>query len=196
MSLAEIKPGMTAEEFEALPDGVGYELVDGELKDRNVSALSSWVGGRLVKLLANHVDDNNLGWVFPADNGYQCFADKPRDVRKPDVSFVRADRLGIEGLEQGWLRVVPDLVVEVVSPNDLFYEVEEKIQQFLKAGVPLIWVVIPPTRSVRVIRRDGSTALLSENQELSREDIVPGFSCRVGDLFLPDLSQPPQSSNI
>ena len=77
------------------------------------------MGCRISKLLANHVDDNDLGWVFGSDNGFQCFADSPRTVRRANVSFVRADRVGLEELEKGWFRVVPDLVVEVIPPNDL-----------------------------------------------------------------------------
>ncbi len=185
MSLVATKPGMTVEEFEALPDGVGYELVDGELKNRNVSALSSWVGGRLLKLLSIHVDDNNLGWVFGADNGFQCFADSPRTVRKPDVSFVRADRLSAEELEKGWLRVIPDLVVEVISPNDYWDEVNEKVELFHRVGVPLIWVVGVKTRTIQITRQDGSFVSLRESDELAGETIVPGFRCRVAELFPP-----------
>jgi len=190
MSVVEAKTGMTVEEFNALPDGVGYELIEGDLKDRNVSALSSWVGGRLLKLLSNHVDDNSLGWVFGADAGYQCFPDSPRTVRKPDVSFVRGDRLAVEEIGDGWLHLVPDLVVEVISPNDLMYEVEEKIEQYRAAGVPLIWVVVPPIRSVRVIRGDGSSVTIREGDEFLGENVVPGFRCQVADLFPPRPAAP------
>jgi len=197
MSLVATKPGMTAEEFETLPDGVGYELVDGDLRarhghnaGRSMSSLTSWVGGRLMIRLGGFVETHNLGWIFPADNGYQYFPDQPRTLRRPDVSFVKLERLKADEIRDGWLRDVPDLVVEVVSPNDLFYEVEEKIAEFRRVGVPLIWIVIPPVRSVRVIRADGSSSLIGEGEELLGEGVVPGFACRVADLFLPTAPSP------
>ena len=86
-------------------------------------------------------------------------------------------------LTDGWLRIVPDLVVEVISPNDLAYEVDEKIEMFLKAGVPLIWVVNPDVRTIRILRADGSTAILREGDELSGESVLPGFTCPVASIF-------------
>ncbi len=190
MSIAVEKIVVTPEELLAWSDATGIELIDGVLKERTVSSLSSWVGGRIFFKLSLHVEANELGWVFPPDSGIQCFLDAPRTVRKPDVSFVKIDRLKSEEIRDGWLRVVPDLVVEVVSPHDLSYEVEEKIEMFRRAGVPLIWIVIPPTRSVRVIRADGSSSLIGEGDELLGEGVVPGFACRVADLFLPTAPSP------
>lgn len=191
MSIATGQALVTPEELLAMPNSVDFELVDGELKGRSMSSLSSWVGGRTFQRLGTHVEIHRLGWVFPADSGYQCFPASPRSVRKPDVSFVRLDRLSADEIRDGWLRVVPDLVVEVVSPHDLFSDVEEKISAYLDAGVPLIWIINPPTRSVRVIRGDGTTTDLRKAGELSGEQVVPGFLCPVGDLFPPRPSPDP-----
>ena len=185
MSVALEKSVVTPEQLLAMPDGKDFELVDGELQERAMSTLSSCVAIRLIIRFGMYVEVEGLGWVFDSENGYQCFVDSPRTVRKPDVSFVRADRLGVEEIGDGWLRLVPDLVVEVISPNDLMYEVEEKIEKYRAAGVPLIWVVVPPTRSVRIIRGDGSSSTIREGDELSGEGVVPGFRCRVADLFPP-----------
>jgi Uma2 family endonuclease len=67
-------------------------------------------------------------------------------------------------------------------PNDLFYQVEEKVGEWLEAGVRLLWVVNPNKRHVRVYRADGSDTLLGEEDELSGEDLVPGFRCRAGQI--------------
>ena len=75
--------------------------------------------------------------------------------------------------------------MEVVSPQDTTYEVEKKLEEYRRAEVPLIWVVILPTRSVRIIRGDGSSTLIREADLLTGESIIPGFSCRVADFFLP-----------
>ena len=190
MSIAPARSEVTPEQFLVLPDAIGFELVDGEIRERPMSSLSSWVGTRLVIRLGSFVEARNLGWVFSSDNGYQCFPDSPRTLRRPDVSFVRLDRLAAEEIQDGWLRVVPDLVVEVVSPNDLSYEVEQKLEEYLRVGVPLIWVVFPPTRSIRVLRGDGSMTILRNGDELLGEAIIPGFQCPVVDLFLPVSFQP------
>src|SRR5579864_1637883 len=117
----------TAEELLAMPEGVRFELVDGQLVERNGGAISSWVGGILYHFLIAHCLRKNLEWVWPADNGYQCFPGHPSMVRKPDVSFIRRGRLPDERLPEGFLTIPPELAVEVLSPNDLAYEVDEKI---------------------------------------------------------------------
>ena len=78
------------EDLLAMPDEKSYELIDGELVERNMGVLSSWVGGRLYRRLDEFVEDQKLGWVFPADAGFQCFPGSPRTVRKTDVSFIRS----------------------------------------------------------------------------------------------------------
>ena len=176
---------ITPEELLALPDSKNYELVGGELRERAMGVLTSAVAIRVSSRLFNHVDANQLGNVFDAENGYQCFPDSPKTVRRPDVSFISIERLKNEELGDGWAKIVPDLVVEVLSPNDLIYEVEAKLAEYRRVGVPLIWIVAPPTRSVRVIRRDRSIAEFDAGDILSGEDVVPGFSCRVVDLFPP-----------
>ncbi|HEX8203442.1 MAG TPA: Uma2 family endonuclease [Isosphaeraceae bacterium] len=175
----------TPEDLLALPDEKDYELVDGNLVERNVSLLSSWVGGRLHIRLGAFVEDNDLGTVWPADNGFQCFPDAPGKVRKPDVSFIRRERFSTDDLIEGYLRIPPDLVVEVISPNDLAWEVEAKVDEYLRAGVRLVWIIDPHTRTVRIHRDDGTASRLRPEDEISGEDVIPGFRCAVRDLFPP-----------
>ncbi|HEU4754238.1 MAG TPA: Uma2 family endonuclease, partial [Armatimonadota bacterium] len=112
----------------------------------------------------------------------------PRDVRRPDVSFIARGRLPGEQLPKGHATVAPDLAVEVISPNDLFYEVEAKIGEYLEAGVRVVWIVNPQERSLHVYQGDGSTARLQETDTVSGEDVLPGFTCEVGSLFPPRAS--------
>jgi len=183
MQLLNEQGTYTAEDLLTMPEGDQYELVDGRLVETHMGTESSFVGGHLCRLLGNHCDAPARGWVFPADTGYQCFPGRPNLVRRPDVSFLRLGRLPNEELPEGHLRIAPDLAVEVVSPNDLYYEVEEKVREYRTAGVSLIWIVIPPTRTVLVRRLDGTAAEVGENGELDGEQVVPGFRCRVADLF-------------
>lgn len=169
----------------SMPDSNGFELVDGQLVERNMSAQSSWVGARLNRLLGNHCDASASGDVFQADCSYQCFPDAPEKVRRPDGSFIQRGRLPKEQFEHGHVRIAPDLAIEVVSPNDLAYEVDEKVEEYLQAGVRLVWVVNPETRIVEVHRADGTVSKLHEHETISGEDVIAGFSCKIGDLFQP-----------
>ena len=169
----------------------GFELIDGVLVEKNVSLESSWIGGQIFRLIANYSQEAGVGWAFPPETGCQCFEDSPRTVRKPDTLFVKAGRMGWDQVGEGWLRITPDLVVEVNSPNDLAEHVELKIERFRRAGVPLLWIVSPSARTVRVLRADGSSATLREGDQLSGEDIIPGFVCLVSSIFPPQTPATP-----
>jgi len=181
----------TPEDLLAMPDGKSYELVGGQLVERNMGAESSYVGGELYFRLRLHCRDRELGLVWPADNGFQCFAHEPGLVRKPDVSFVRHGRLPGDKPPEGWVQIHPDLAVEVVSPNDSFDKLEEKLDDYEKAGVPLVWVISLKSRRIIVYRSNGSVSRLREDDDLSGEDVIPGFRCPIREI-LPPRPQPPQ----
>jgi Uma2 family endonuclease len=183
MSIAEIKRDVTPDELLAMPDAVNFELVDGELVERNMSVLSSLVELRAGRLIGNHCEDKSLGGVFGSSLGYQCFPDHPRKIRKPDVSFLSAERLTPDLLAEGYCPIAPDLAVEVISPGDLAHEVVEKIEEYLSVGVRLIWVIDPEARVVDVYRLNGPISRLRETDELDGEAVLPGFHCPVKTLF-------------
>jgi len=173
----------TAADLRALPNEKDYELVDGHLEELHVGVLSGLVGARLFLLLGTFCQHRNLGAVLGMDFGYQCFLDDPEKVRKPDVSFIRAERM--TGIEASWAycRIAPDLAAEVISPNDLTYDVSRKVDGYLAAGVRLVWVLDPSNRSVAIYRQSGAYSLLSSTEELTGEDVVPGFRCQLSELF-------------
>ena len=183
MSIAEV--AYTPEDLLTMPDGDNYELVDGQLVERKMSEESSWIGGRIFSRLAAFVESRDLGWAFPEGTAFQCFGDDATRVRRPDASFIKKSRKPAGPSQRGHGRVAPDLVVEVVSPNDLFQEVDEKVDEWLAAGVQLIWVINPRGRTVTVIRPDANLHKLTERDELRGEPVLPGFACRVADLLLP-----------
>ena len=98
-------------------------------------------------------------------------------VRKPDVSFIRKGRLPGDAIPKGWVKIAPDLAVEVISPNDTAEDLEEKLEDYQKAGVPLVWVIYPERRMARVFRQGSPPVVLGEDDELSGEDVIPGFRC-------------------
>ena len=178
--------GYSPEDLLLMSDDELYELVDGQLLKKSLSGLSSWVGAEVGSRLGNFVVEHQLGWVFGSDTGYQCFADAPDKVRKPDTSFVAQDKLP-NGPTDGHLRVVPDLAVEVTSPNDSLRDSDRKVEEYLAAGVRSVWLIDPNVRIVQVIRADGTTQRLRDPDELTEPNILPGFRCYVRD-FLPPIS--------
>ena len=173
----------TPEDLLNLPENVQFELVGGQLVERNMSQESSWIAGELHRRLANHCEATGLGWAFPADAGYQCFPDDPGKVRKPDVSFVRNEVIARFGMPAGYARFAPDLAVEVVSPHDIIEALSEKIDDYFSAGVRLVWVIDPLARKAFIHRPQGRGLILPEADELDGEDVVPGFRCPIGELF-------------
>jgi Uma2 family endonuclease len=187
MTTAAPKAVLTPEDLLNLPDAVNYELVDGQLVERHMGSESSAIGAAIAAVLFTFVKQRRAGHVFNTECGYQCFRDTPNKVRKPDVSFIRSGRLPDERIPQGHTKIAPDLAVEVISPGDLAYEVDEKVQEYLDAGVRLIWIVNPKTRSVRIHRPQnapqGAISALSEPDTISGEDVLPGFECKVREFF-------------
>jgi Uma2 family endonuclease len=185
-------PEVTPEDLLRMPDGgKGYELVDGQLKELNVSAESSHVAGEMLFALKAHVRPTGLGYVFPADASFQCFPDAPKKVRRPDVAFVARGRLSDETYRQaGHCPACPDLVVEVLSPNDYAAEVNRKIREWLAAGVRLVWQVDPDAKMVFCYGPGKDDASIRyEDDTLTGEPVLPSFAVRVADLFR--MPQPP-----
>lgn len=184
----------TPEDLLSMPDGKSYELVRGRLVERNMGAESSEVGGNLYFLLRLFCGEHGLGIVWPADNGYQCFPHDRGLVRKPDVSFIRRGRLPGDVSPKGWIKIVPDLVVEIVSPGDTAEDLEEKLRDYHQAGVPLIWVVYPKTRKARIFRNDGPPTELEEDGILTGEEILSGFHCPLREILPRAASVEPNQS--
>jgi Uma2 family endonuclease len=176
----------TAADLLLMPDGDRYELVVGQLVERKRGLWSSYVAGLVHGLLHSFCHGKGVGWALAGGIGYHCFPDAPQNVRKPDASLLRKARMPLDrAFEEGFVRVAPDLAVEVISPNDKAYEVDEKVQAYLRAGVRLVWVINPDARTVKVHRQTDVGVILRESDELTGEDVLPGFSCAVSELFLP-----------
>jgi Uma2 family endonuclease len=175
---------VSPEELLAMPEGKHYELVDGLPVEQTMSLLAGLVEARLTQILAAYCEGTRVGWVLSSACGYRCFSWKPRQVRRPDVSFIARERLPSESQwSEGYVTIPPDLAVEVTSPSDEVYDLEEKVEEYLRAGVQLIWVIHPEIRVIQVIRGDRSGSRLQVGDELSGEDVVPGFRCPVASVF-------------
>lgn len=174
----------TPEELLEITDRPMPELIDGQLVERPpMGQKSDAVAARILRLIGNYVDAHQLGVVNGAQGSFQIFPDDPRKVRIPDASFTRRERLPNGHVEEGHGKIAPDLVIEVVSLNDLAIDLLAKIHDFVKVGVPLIWVANPETHDVFVYRADGTGAILMNSDVLDGGDVLPGFRCPVADLF-------------
>jgi Uma2 family endonuclease len=174
----------TAEELLKMPkDGFRYELVKGELKKMSPAGIEHGaVAVNLTIILGQYVKANQLGIVCAAETGFKI-ASAPDTVLAPDISFVRGERIPESGLPKAFWPGAPDLAVEVVSPGDARKEVAKKVEDWLAAGARAVWVVNPKLRSVEVHRPAAAALMLDETDELDGQDVVPGFRCRVAEIF-------------
>lgn len=184
MTVAELTRPITPEDLLLLPDNSTMELVDGQIVEKNVSAESSRIEGLFSFRLQAFLLQHPVAEVYPASLGYQCFEDSPDKVRKPDTTVISLDRLKkLSDPDPGYMPIVPDLAIEVISPNDMVYKVDEKVREYLDAGFPLIWVADPKARTVTVHPLNGRPVIFTADDELTAEPLLPGFRCKVADFF-------------
>jgi Uma2 family endonuclease len=173
----------TVEEFEALPDTRGYELLDGQVTEKPMGSESGRVTANLIRLLGGFVWQHKLGNMFDTEGGYVLFPERPNRVRKPDASFVRKGRFATDNFPDGYPRMVPDFAFESVSPNDTAEELMQKVEEYIRAGVGLTWVAYPKARVVLAFRPDGSVQRFAATDPLRADDLFPGFACQTEELF-------------
>lgn len=176
---------LTADDLLAMPDDGfhRYELRRGELIAMVPPGFEhARNSDNLRDLLAPYVREQRLGRASSSECGFRLTSD-PDTVRAPDVWFIRAERLGEVGEPIGYWPGAPDLAAEFVSPSDTAEEVQEKVADYLAAGARLVWVVYARRRQVVVWRADGTTAVLGADDTLAGEDVIPGFACRVAEIF-------------
>jgi Uma2 family endonuclease len=182
-------PRVTPDDLLAMPDEKLYELVNGELVEKPMGFREIAIANSISRLVSDYALPRRLGTSY-VEATIQCFADEPGKVRRPDVMYLSRGRQPAEPLPEGHCRVAPDLAVEVISPHDNYYEVEGKVDEYLSAGVRLVWVVEPPSQTVRVHRADGSVADIRASGDITGEDVIPGFRCRVASFFADALAEP------
>ena len=175
---------LTAEDLLRLSSqGVKGELIRGVLRETvSVGRVHARIAIRIGGEFDRHVRRNRLGQVGGSDGGV-LIERNPDTVREPDVYFVSAERLPLDDQSDGYLEVVPELVVEIVSPNDAQQDVREKIEMWLEHGVSMALEVRPATRTI-VIHRPGAPAVaLTSNDVLDGGDVLPGFSLPLSEIF-------------
>lgn len=173
----------TPEQLLALPDSKGLEIVRGKLVENKMGAESSELAIVLASMLFQFVRERKLGRVFGPDTAFQCFPHDPTMVRKPDVAFLSYEQWPATKRIGAHIPVAPELAVEVLSPNDVIKEVNEKIDDYLKAGVEVIWIVNEFRRYVEIHTPNDPPRIATVQDALICEPILPGFHCSVGEIF-------------
>lgn len=111
-----------------------------------------------------------------------CF-DRTNHGRRPDVIYISRSRYPDQQIPGGDIHIPPDLVVEVLSPANTGIEVQQKIDEYLAAGVKLVWIVNPADRTIRVYRDDGTTRGFRDSDTIQDEPLLPGLRLRLADVF-------------
>ena len=132
--------------------------------------------------ILSFVRPRRLGRVAGTDTGVRL-SRNPDTVREPDLAYFSAQTLPLDERPFGYYEVIPDLVAEVASPNDRPQEVHDKCHMWINAGVPMVLEIQPESRSIRIHRTDQPIVTLTEDNVLDGGDVLPGFSCQVGELF-------------
>lgn len=185
---AREKP-LTVEEFDLLAEpieGGKVELVDGRLARMTpVSGEHGALQARIAAALIAHADRERSGQVF-VEAGF-LLSRRPDVVRAPDVSFVAAERVpDRQARRRGSLHLAPDLAIEVTSPTDNDSDVHRKVEEYLAAGTPRVWVVRPEWRSVTIHRPGGDAHTYHAGDTLTSDDAgfgAPGFELDLAALF-------------
>jgi Uma2 family endonuclease len=173
---------VTADELLSMGDIGRCELIYGELVMMSpAGAEHGVVAGRIFRLVAQFVEDHDLGVTFAAETGFKLASD-PDLVRAPDVSFVRRERLA-GGVPKGYFQGAPDLAVEVVSPDDSRRALAEKVNAWLAHGSSSVWVADPSKMAIEVHRAGGARTRYELNQSLADAELLPGFSLSLQRVF-------------
>ena len=167
-------------------DEVLYEIIDGQrIGLPPMSVLSVWIASQLLTYIGTYGRTQDLGRVLsealfhlplPADRN-----------RRPDLAFVSYQRWAknrpLPPLDNAW-NVLPNLVVEVVSPTDRAEDLLQKVAEYLDAGVTVVWVIYPRCQQVYVYESSTNVRALTRADELDGGTVLPGFRLQLGELFL------------
>lgn len=171
---------LTAEEYYEMEDpGYPTELVRGEIVEMNQPGFRHGrICTRIGRFLDEFAETHDLGQVASNDSGVITERD-PDSVRGPDVAFFSYDRIPKGEDPAGYPETLPELAFEVLSPDDRWPLVEEKLGEYLAAGVNYVVVVDPATVTMQVYTNEGCVGELDADDEFSLPDVLPGFSMTV-----------------
>jgi len=173
-----------------------YEVINGEIVEvEPMSGYAGWVANRLNAKIIVHLERKSTGQTLVEVMFRIPLMEDQGRHRIPDLAYLSFDRWPADRPVPFYgnpIDVVPDLAVEVVSPNDIHEEVVEKVHEYLRAGVRLVWLVMPKQQQVIVYRSLKDNRTLDASDILDGGDVLPGFEVNVGSLFPPIAPEPPR----
>jgi Uma2 family endonuclease len=188
MATAEASKLITTEQLLAMPDdGVERWLIRGQLREKAMTYRNRWHSramARIARFLDVWLDKQPepRGSVLVGEAGVRLRRD-PDTTVGIDVIYVSPEVAARHPDDTTIIDGAPVLAVEILSPNNTVEEIDEKIEQYLKAGVSLVWIVDTRDRTVTIYRPGQEPEFVNARQELSGEPELPGFRVRVADLF-------------
>jgi len=153
-----------------------YELIDGEQRQKAVDIAALLIATQICKELDRIYSPEAFAIPEPM---LRCFG-RSNHALKPDVAFIWRHRLPEGQSPSGDLTIAPDLVAEILSPSTNW---DEKLNEYLASGIPLVWIVNPDRKTIRIYRNDGTTKVFAATDTIANEPLLPGFSLVVGDIF-------------
>lgn len=157
-----------------------YEVEYGRIVEKPVSAYTVWIAHQLLCELYDFLRGRPIGSVVLE----MVFVLAPRLKRRPDLAFLTISKWPPDQPPppEGDWEIIPDLAVEVVSPNNQYSKIIQKLREYFAAGVTEVWVVVPESRIVQVFRGIDDVRTVEADQELT-SDMIPGWSMNVGKLL-------------
>ncbi len=174
----------TADEFMALPlDLKRYELVRGVLAEVAVTGYEhAEVEANIFRLLDQHVWPRRLGRITGGGVMFRL-QEQPDTLRRPDVAFVRTDRLPARDQRRSYARFIPELAVEILSPSNTAAEMRAKVAEYLRVGVRLVWIVDPEMETVTIHTPEAAPVMLPASAEITGGVVLSDFRCPVAAFF-------------
>ncbi|MDX2040864.1 MAG: Uma2 family endonuclease [Acidobacteriota bacterium] len=170
---------MTATAKMAFDDDLDYEIVDGEKEVKMAGAKHGEICAQVTGELFGYLKANKVGKLYSSNTTFQIGANE----RMPDIAFVSAARIPEEGTPATKWEIPPDLAIEVISPNDVWEKVNEKVREYFAAGVQQVWLVSQLQQQVMIYDSPTQIRIVTPDEDLTGEVLLPGFKCRVADFF-------------
>lgn len=174
---------ITGDELLAMGDIGPCELVEGRIVPMSPTGFEHGAyETNFSAVLKRFVEANRLGRVVGGEVGIYTRRN-PDTVRGVDAAFISHERLAQRQKKRGFLDVAPELVVEILSPDDAWSEVTQKLREYFAIGVKLVWIADPLSRTVYAYRALTDVREFGEADQLTGDEVLPGFSVPVAQLF-------------
>ena len=170
---------MTANTQVAFADDLDYEIVDGQKAVKMAGARHGNICVQLITELNLYLRQSKVGRIYTPDTTFQV----GQNERLPDIGFVSIARIPAEGEPVGKWELAPDLAIEIISPNDIWDKVNRKVHDYFAAGVQQVWLVSQTEQEVTIYDSPTQIRVVTADQELTSEALLPGFKCQVRAFF-------------